>query len=234
MLKHPLKIISVTGAHSNVGKTTLCSILLKKLKGFGAIKFTKNDARCKSESTRTGMQDAEYKIKETLQTKDQRLQTNPPLLPFSKGGRGGIIEDIGILRQKDKDTAIFLESGAREVIWIKSPYNKLEKFLHAAIDRMTGLKGVIVEGNSPVDFLNPGLIIFVIGSNGEIKPSAVKVSKKAGIVVINSGKRDEDRPFLSAFRREGCKVFWIDLGKRKGEINEFLSFVKQRINKSPH
>ena len=37
----PFIIISVTGAHSSIGKTTLCSILLKNLKGFGAVKFTK-------------------------------------------------------------------------------------------------------------------------------------------------------------------------------------------------
>ena len=36
-----LKIISVTGAHSGVGKTTLCSILFENLNGFGGIKFTK-------------------------------------------------------------------------------------------------------------------------------------------------------------------------------------------------
>ena len=39
-IKYP-KIISVTGAHSMVGKTTLCSILINEFRGFGAIKFTK-------------------------------------------------------------------------------------------------------------------------------------------------------------------------------------------------
>jgi len=36
-----LKIISVTGAHSQVGKTTLASIILNNIQDFGAIKFTK-------------------------------------------------------------------------------------------------------------------------------------------------------------------------------------------------
>jgi molybdopterin-guanine dinucleotide biosynthesis protein len=39
----PFKIISVTGAHSGVGKTTLCAILLKNLRHFGAIKYTKSE-----------------------------------------------------------------------------------------------------------------------------------------------------------------------------------------------
>jgi molybdopterin-guanine dinucleotide biosynthesis protein len=42
-IKENFKIISVTGAHSGVGKTTLCAILLNRLAGFGAIKFTKTD-----------------------------------------------------------------------------------------------------------------------------------------------------------------------------------------------
>jgi len=35
------KIISVTGAHSGVGKTGLCALLLRRLDGYGAIKFTR-------------------------------------------------------------------------------------------------------------------------------------------------------------------------------------------------
>ena len=41
------RIISVTRARSKAGKTTLCSILLKNLKGFGAIKFTKTSLYAK-------------------------------------------------------------------------------------------------------------------------------------------------------------------------------------------
>jgi hypothetical protein len=38
-----MPVISVTGAHSGVGKTSLCVLLLRLLPGFGAIKFTKTD-----------------------------------------------------------------------------------------------------------------------------------------------------------------------------------------------
>ncbi len=34
-------LVSVCGAHSGVGKTTLASILLKRLEGFSAIKVTR-------------------------------------------------------------------------------------------------------------------------------------------------------------------------------------------------
>ncbi len=208
-----LKIISVTGAHSRVGKTTLCSILLKNLRGFGAIKYTK-----------------------TSEHRRQRTEHPLPYPPPSRGRAwvGGtpnslLIDNITILNEKGKDTAIFLESGAERVLWIQSPYNELENILHTAMDRMAGLKGVIIEGNSPVDFVTPSLIIFIIELEGEIKPSAVKVSKKADIIIINAEKNVKELPFLATISIAGKKVFRIDLRKKKGEIGEFLSFVKERI-----
>ena len=190
-IKYP-KIISVTGAHSMVGKTTLCSILLNEFRGFGAIKFTKT-----------------------------------PLY-------ASLTDDIKILNQKGKDTGIFLESGAERVIWIQSPYYELENILKTALGRMADLKGVVIEGNSPVDFLNPHLIVFIIGVDGEIKPSALEVSKKADIIIINSEKHVKKLSFLSAVGRKGAKVFYINLLNRKGELDKFLCFVKEKINQRPH
>ena len=186
------KIITVTGAHSGVGKTTLCSMLLKELSGFGAIKFTKT---------------ALY---------------------------ASLTDDDSILKQEGKDTALFLESGAQRVLWLQCPYRGLENLLNVALSRMQDMEGVIIEGNSPVDFLSPHLIIFIIEPNGKIKPSALKVSKQADIVIINSEKKAENIASLMTVVRKGVKFFWIDLSKRRGELNEFLRVVKERINKEPH
>ncbi|MBI5195231.1 MAG: hypothetical protein HZA10_02795 [Nitrospirae bacterium] len=180
-----MMVICVTGAHSGVGKTTLCSILLRELKGFGAIKFTKTE-----------------------------LYT-------------AVVDDIKILSEKGKDTAIFLESGAGRVIWVQSPYDALEEPLQIALSRLSDLKGIIVEGNSPVDFLNPHLVIFIIGAEGEIKPSAMKVLEKADVIVINS--REKTAP--PALPKNKAVIFCIDLEKRTGEIDEFLTIVKKRINR---
>jgi molybdopterin-guanine dinucleotide biosynthesis protein len=192
MFKNVPIIISVTGAHSGIGKTALCSILLRELKGFGAIKFTKTSV-------------------------------------FAS-----IVDDEDVLNQKGKDTAMFLESGAQRVLWIQSPYHELKNLLNIALNKMIDLKGVVIEGNSPVDFLNPHLIIFVIELNGEIKPSAIKASKKADIIIINSEKRLRGHPFLSTIGQREMRVFWIDLLRRRGELDEFLCFVKERISKDYH
>src|SRR4030065_1688381 len=126
-------IISVTGACSNVGKTTLCSILLNEFKGFGAVKFTKTE-----------------------------MYTS-------------VIDDSAMLNQKGKDTAVMLEAGAEKVVWIKSPREGLKGALDIAFSKLYGLKGVVVEGNSPLDFLNPSLVIFIINPDGDINPPAIEV-----------------------------------------------------------
>lgn len=184
-----LKIISVAGAHSNVGKTTLCSILINELKGFGAIKFTKTP-----------------------------IYTS-------------LVEDLEILGRKDKDTAVFLKAGAEKVLWIRSPYEGLEDVLETAVNRMTGLNGIIVEGNSPVDFLNPHLIVLIVRPGEEFKPSAIRVAKKADVVIINSDKMTQNPEVIRNVIRKNTKFFLIDLIKRKGEISDFLSFVKAGIDK---
>jgi molybdopterin-guanine dinucleotide biosynthesis protein len=180
-------IISVIGAHSNLGKTTLCSILLGDLKGFGAVKFTKTE-----------------------------MYTS-------------IIDDLEILNQKGKDTAVMLEAGAEKVVWIKSPREGLKGALDIAFSKLYGLKGVVVEGNSPVDFLNPSLVIFIVNPDGEIKPSAVEVCKKADIVIINTDKEIKEPGFSTAIFPEKAVFFRINLKNEEGEIDKFLSHVKRKI-----
>ena len=190
--KH-FQIISVTGAHSSVGKTTLCSILLKNLDSFGAIKFTKTDLF-------------------------MSVSDNP--------------ETILV---KGKDTAIMSEAGAQKVVWIQGPYDSLEEGLDIALSKMQGLKGVVVEGNSPVDFINPHLIIFIMGPAGQMKESAKKVSEIADIIVINSGNKPEDLNSLvsdiQSLHEAGKEIFWIDLLHSVGEIDKLRSCVEKMLIK---
>lgn len=190
------KIISVTGAHSSVGKTTLCALLLNSLDNFGAIKFTKTEM-------------------------------------FTS-----ISDDSETILQKDKDTAIMSEAGAKKVVWIQSPYDGLKDALHIASSKMTGLNGMVVEGNSPVDFINPHLIVFIMGPDGRIKESARKVSKRADIIVINSAAETDDLKSLVSSvltDNEATKeIFWIDLLNHRGNIDIFRSCVEKMLPKKLH
>ncbi len=184
----PFKIISVTGAHSKVGKTTLCSIILKNLEGFGAIKCTKSP-----------------------------LYTS-------------VVDDPDVIFQKDKDTAIMSDSGAEKVVWVRSSGNELEDALHIAMGKMEGLNGVVIEGNSPVRFLDPDLIIFIIGQDGEIKPSAAEVSSRADIVVINTDKHMQNQGAPDPVPAKAVQTFRMGLFNNHGENDKFLAYIKQYIN----
>lgn len=181
------KIISVTGAHSSVGKTTLCGILLNILKGFGAVKFTKTP-----------------------------LYTS-------------VIDDPEVILQEDKDTALMSRSGAEKVVWIKSDGAGLENALDVALGKMTGLSGVVVEGNSPADFLSADLIIFVMDRSRDIKQSALKACRMADIIIFNSEEQAGNPSFPAKMFKKTAKTFRINLISRQGEIDKFLSYVKEYI-----
>ncbi len=183
----PFTIISVTGAHSSIGKTTLASILLKNMNGFGAIKYTRTS-----------------------------LYTS-------------VTDDPVEILQDAKDTAILSESGAENVFWIQSPPSGLKDALPVAVSKLSNLKGIVVEGNSPVDYLDPDLVIFIIGGDGEIKPSAHKVSRRADIIIVNSGKDIGSLAFLDSLMQEKTEVFQIDLIHGKGEIDKFIAYVREYI-----
>ncbi len=185
-----LKIVSVTGAHSKVGKTTLASLILKNLEGFGAIKFTKT-----------------------------------PLYTT-------VTDESSIIMQHNKDTAILAESGAEKVVWIQSPASGLQNALDIAVGKMSGLKGVVVEGNSPVDYLKPHLVVFIVGADGKVKSTAGTVSQLADVVVVNSENRIDDRSFLDDICHNNPSVFWIDLINGKGEIEGFVDYMKKHIKEN--
>jgi molybdopterin-guanine dinucleotide biosynthesis protein len=95
-----------------------------------------------------------------------------------------IISDKAILRQEDKDTKRLLDAGAEEVLWVQSPGSGLEEVLPMAVQRLSHLDGIIIEGNSAIEFLNPDIVIFLFSGSGKnLKPSARKLSKQADITI---------------------------------------------------
>lgn len=85
-----------------------------------------------------------------------------------------------------KDTFRMKKSGAGKVVWVRAT----EKLLLNAMEQAWGMignpKGVLVEGNSILKYINPTLAFFVMDSTVEhMKPSRISALKKADISVIN-------------------------------------------------
>ena len=142
-------MIGIGGAHSGSGKTTYASLLLQRLRGWGAIKYTKTS-----------------------------IYTS-------------ITDDRDILSTENKDTRRMLDSGAERILWVQSPPLELGEVLPLAVDRLSDLEGIVVEGNSAIEFLKPDIILFIFGTEPEIlKESAKGILSKAHIVISEK----EDRP----------------------------------------
>jgi molybdopterin-guanine dinucleotide biosynthesis protein len=152
-------IIGIGGAHSKAGKTTVACQILKKLNGWGAIKYTKT--------------------------------------PFFTS----IIDSPEILKQENKDTSRLINAGAQAVLWVQSPTEKLKEILQIAIDRLSHLKGIIVEGNSAVEVLKPDIVVFVSGNKG-LKRGAEKILRIAEAVISDSNPPKETPKTVKRFRRD--------------------------------
>lgn len=95
-----------------------------------------------------------------------------------------ITDDPEILRTADKDTCRMLEAGAERVLWVQSPPAELGEVLPAAVERLSDLRGIVVEGNSAIEFLKPDIIIFISGTDpGRMKEGAREILQRADVVV---------------------------------------------------
>ncbi|OGW54734.1 MAG: hypothetical protein A2Y81_01535 [Nitrospirae bacterium RBG_13_43_8] len=171
-------IIGIGGAHSKAGKTTVACRILKKLNGWGAIKYTKT--------------------------------------PFFTS----IIDSPEILKQENKDTSRLINAGAQAVLWVQSPNEKLKEILQIAIDRLSHLKGIIVEGNSAVEALNPDIVVFVSGNEG-LKRGAEKILCMADVVIFGKNPPKETPKTVKRFR----------LNSEEEYVNFTIGLVSEGENK---
>lgn len=150
-------ILGIGGAHSGSGKTSVASLILKHLKNWGAIKYTKTSLY------------------------------------------SSIIDDITILSEEGKDTRRLLDAGAEKVLWVQSPDTELRELLLMAIEMLSHLKGIIIEGNTAVDVAKPDLVIFVSGSPEKFKENSRKILAHADVVIYDrqlpSGMKEKSRKF---------------------------------------
>lgn len=95
-----------------------------------------------------------------------------------------LVDEREVLLTEGKDTRRMLDAGAERVLWVKSPPSELGELLPLAMEKLSDLKGIIVEGNSAIEFLVPDIIIFIFGNSSEkIKESAKGILEKADVVL---------------------------------------------------
>ncbi len=129
-----------------------------------------------------------------------------------------LVDDRETLMEEGKDTRRMIDAGAERVLWVQSPPSDLGDVLPMAVGRLSDLKGIVVEGNSAIEFLSPDIIIFIFGSDArKIKADARDILHKADVVVFEG-----DIPLELP---QGARVF----GRSQGDYDAFLEYIAEMV-----
>jgi molybdopterin-guanine dinucleotide biosynthesis protein len=159
-------IVAISGFSSNVGKTTLVCELLRALAGWEAIKLTRGHYRS------CGRDPAGCCVSDLL--RDEAV---------IRSGRKSNYQ-IG------KDTGRFWDAGASNVHWVIAKDDQVEDGISEALARVKSV-GVIIEGNSFLDYLEPDLAVMCARSDGaKVKPSARRALLKSDLLYLSSLEND--------------------------------------------
>jgi len=205
-------IVAISGFSSNVGKTTLVCDLLKALPEWEAIKLSRGHYRSCG--------------------KDPEACCVSDLLREEAVVRSGRAANYAV----GKDTGRFWDAGATNVHWVIVDDHQVEQGVNEALSRVES-KGVIIEGNSFLEYIDPDFAIMCArAEGGTIKSSARTTISKCNALFLSSlniGHEDPRRQFAEwhakmpvAIRFEHLPVFtaaeFSDLVRRIQQLSDML------------
>jgi molybdopterin-guanine dinucleotide biosynthesis protein len=178
-MKRP-KIIAISGFSSEVGKTTLMCDLLRALPGWEAIKVTRGHYRsCGRDPHACCVRD---------------LLSDEPVI------RSGRDQNYAVA----KDTGRYWDAGAANVHWVIVTEEQVERGIKEAVARVTA-PGVLIEGNSILNFLEADLVLMVSrASGGRIKESARRAIAHSSAIYLSNITEEEtdERKKFALWRRQ--------------------------------
>jgi hypothetical protein len=111
--------------------------------------------------------------------------------------------------QVGKDTGYFWDAGASNVHWVIVKDDQVESGIKEALARVTA-EGVIIEGNSFLDYLAADLAVMCARADGgKVKPSARRALMKSDVLYLSS--LDADGFIARSQFEEWRKSLVIDL-----------------------
>jgi len=211
-MKRPF-IIGVGGSCSNSGKTTIACSLLNFFKKGGS----------KQQGREKNIQDAVDPAFTEACSQSDGFQKWGAVKYTKTELYASLVDDRASLSQKDKDTGRYIGAGADEVLWVKSPPRELGEVLSVAMDRLSWLDGLIVEGNSVIEFLNPDIVIFIFGNKKTLWKTSIE--RLVGISDIIVYENESDLPEIAKTKR-------LFPGNMSGEneIRGFFSFISDLMH----
>lgn len=161
-VNHQPLVVAVSGFSSNVGKTTLVCELLKHLHGWEAIKVSRGHYRS------CGKDPIACCVSDLIGAE-----------PVVRSGREANYE-------RGKDTGRFWDVGAANVHWTIVSDEQVEQGIKEAISRVRA-PGVIIEGNSFLEYLRADLAIMCARSEGgKVKSSAREALRHSDVLYLST------------------------------------------------
>ncbi len=99
-----------------------------------------------------------------------------------------VLDSPEALNVPGKDTARMLEAGAQCVLWVQSTAADAAETVGIALNRLSSLEGIIIEGNSAVRaFGRPDVVIFIAsGATEGVKDNVDDLLQNADVIIYAS------------------------------------------------
>ena len=131
-----------------------------------------------------------------------------------------------------KDTFRLKSSGAKQVIWVRSPEHTLMESMEQASSLLVDCTGVLIEGNSILTYINPDIAFFVYGGELQtLKPSRLYALQKARVIINNLRDESAEIPETENNLRSlnpAAIVVSLNLSDREIVIPFLKDILKQR------
>ncbi len=160
-----MKVVTVSGTASEVGKTGLVCELLGRLPGWGAVKVTRGHYRSCGRDPDTCC------------------------VSHLLGDRPRVFADRAVTAVDGKDTGRFWRAGAGDVRWVVASRGQEGRGLDEALAGLAGMPGVLVEGNRILEHVLPRLAVLVAHPDQrEVKSSARRVLDRIDVLFVPDGR----------------------------------------------
>jgi molybdopterin-guanine dinucleotide biosynthesis protein len=175
--------VAIGGFSSEVGKTTLLCELLRALPGWEAIKMTRGHYRSCGKDPHACC--VSHLLADEPVILSGRAETYAP----------------------GKDTGRYWDAGASNVHWVIVTDGQVERGIRAALERVEA-PGVLVEGNSFLQFVDVAFAVMVARADGaRIKASARRALRKSRAFYLSADVDGiaEAREWFEAWRRDSAQ-----------------------------
>lgn len=198
--------ISVGGFASNVGKTTLVCDLLAAFGGWEAIKVTRGHYRSCGKDPHACC--VSHLLSDEPRLLSGRAETDAP----------------------GKDTGRFWEAGAANVHWLVATDAQIERGVLGVLRRVES-HGVIIEGNSPVKFVDVDFFVMVAGRAVRMKPTARRVIDRADALYLHenlSGAESTEQLLVEWREQNGLRELDLPVYTR-ASLSDLIGLIRETL-----